>query len=69
MRKINVNYLRAVIICHGKSEVIFAKSLKSNLKLRVEVASDENGAQSIHLSSLSKLLKNFYYCDYLLKFI
>ena len=32
-------YTRAVIICHGKSEVIFTKYMRSNLRLKIEIDS------------------------------
>lgn len=49
-------YTRAVIICHGLSEVIFTQSIKSNLKLPIEISSKDNGKCSIQLTSILKYL-------------
>lgn len=47
-------YTRAVIICHGKSEVIFTKNIRSNLRLKIEIDSKNNGEGSIQITSLIK---------------
>ena len=54
----NLHYTKGVIICHGKSEYIFAKSLKNNLRLKIEIEGKDNGDQSIQLTSITKYLDN-----------
>lgn len=49
---------KAIIICHGKSEVILCKSIKSNLRMPIEIASNNNGESSIQITSLIKYLNN-----------
>ena len=51
------SYLKALIICHGKSECILCQSLKSNLRLPIEIISDNNGTKSIQITSITKFLK------------
>lgn len=54
---VNPKYTRAVIICHGKSEVIFTKNIRSNLRLKIEIDSKNNGEGSIQITSLIKFLR------------
>ncbi len=54
--KPSVKYTRAVIICHGKSEVILAQNIKSNLRLKIEIDSKNNGDSSIQITSLTHFL-------------
>ena len=49
-------YTRAVIICHGKSEIIFIESIKSNLKLPISTFSHDRGKSSIQITSLMSYL-------------
>ena len=49
---------RAIIICHGKSEVILCQSIKSNLRMPIEIESKDNGESSIQVTSLIKYLNN-----------
>ena len=51
-----LKFIRAVIICHGKSEVIFAQNLRSNLRLKIEIDSKNNGESSIQIKSLLNFL-------------
>lgn len=55
------SYLKAIVICHGKSEVQMCKFLKTKLRLRIEVESDKNGEKSIQILSLMKFLNNTIY--------
>lgn len=51
------NYSRCLIICHGKSEEILCKSIKSNLRLQIDIYARNNGSNSIQLTSLLDVLK------------
>lgn len=57
-RKINVNYTKAIVVCHGKSEKLIAEYLKSNLRINVEICSKDKGKHSIQITSLNNFLKN-----------
>ena len=49
----------AIIICHGKSEKIFAEYLKSNLKIPIVILSESNGKNSIQIGrSLDVYISN-----------
>ncbi|MDY0211084.1 MAG: hypothetical protein RBQ91_06760 [Acholeplasma sp.] len=51
-KRIKQRYCSALVICHGKSELIFVSSLKSNLKLKIEVRAKNNGNNSIQITSI-----------------
>ena len=51
-----LNYLKGIVICHGKSEVFLAKFVCSNLHLNIKTYSKKNGANSIQINSLKSLL-------------
>ncbi|MGD9910744.1 MAG: hypothetical protein AB7U79_09150 [Candidatus Izemoplasmatales bacterium] len=55
--KRKVNYTRAFVICHGKSEHILAQSIKSNLRLPIQIYSKNNGSTSIQIEGLDHLLR------------
>lgn len=38
-----LSYLKAVVICHGKSEKQMCDFIKSNLRIRIAVESDKKG--------------------------
>lgn len=46
------NYTKAVVIVHGKSELILVQYIRSNLKLPIKIVSKENGRKSIEITSL-----------------
>lgn len=54
--KPSIKYTKAVIICHGKSELILVQNIKSNLRLKVEIDSKNNGDSSIQITSLLHFL-------------
>lgn len=56
--KMKLSYTRAVVIVHGKSEYIIAKHIKSNLRLKMEIVSENNGNNSIQIDGLKKVLGN-----------
>lgn len=51
-----LNYLKAVIIVHGKSELRMCNFIKSNLRIKMEFISNKNGESSIQISGLLKRL-------------
>lgn len=55
--KRELKYCRCAVICHGESEKIIARYIKSNLRLKIEIFSDNNGKKSIQINSLLKYLK------------
>lgn len=51
------NYLKAIVIVHGKSEFQMCDFIKRKLKLKIEIVSKNKGANSIQISSIMKRLK------------
>jgi len=51
-------YLKAIVILHGKSELQIFKFIKSNLRLKIEQVSEKNGEKSIQIASLMNVLNN-----------
>lgn len=51
-----LSYLKAIVICHGKSEKQICDFLKSNLRIRIAVESDKKGDKSIQITSVMKTL-------------
>ena len=56
MRKIN--YLKAVVIVHGKSELQICQHIKQKLRLNIEIESDKHGEKSIQITSIKNILNN-----------
>ena len=52
------NYCKGVIIVHGKSELLLAEHIKSNLHLNIGIYSLKNGRTSIQIDSLMTILGN-----------
>ena len=52
------NYCKGIIIAHGKSELLLAEHIKSNLHLPIEIYSLKNGKMSIQIDSLMIILGN-----------
>jgi len=51
-------YCPCLIICHGKSEYIFASFLRLLTRLPIEVLADKKGTKSIQITSLLKYFNN-----------
>ena len=51
------NYLKAVVIVHGKSELQMCNFIKTNLRLKIDIISKNKGKCSIQISSVMKRLK------------
>ncbi|WP_181039155.1 hypothetical protein [Brachyspira murdochii] len=43
------NYLKAIVIVHGKSELQMCDFIKNNLKLKIDIISKDNGKHSIQI--------------------
>ena len=52
------NFCKGVIIVHGKSELLLAEHIKSNLHLPIEIYSQKNGKTSIQIDNLMTILGN-----------
>lgn len=52
------NYCKGIVIAHGKSELLLAEHIKSNLHLPIEIYSESNGKTSIQINSLMTVLGN-----------
>ena len=53
-----LNYCKGIIIAHGKSELLLAEHIKSNLHLPIEIYALKNGKMSIQIDSLMNVLGN-----------
>ena len=53
-----LNYCKGIVIAHGKSELLLAEHIKSNLHLPIEIYAESNGKTSIQIDSLLKVLGN-----------
>ena len=51
-------YCRALVIVHGASELQIVRSIKSKLRLPLEIYSNEKGASSIQVNGLENVLGN-----------
>ena len=56
--KHRVNYLKIIVIVHGKSELCLVRYIKSNLKIKMEIISSKNGKNPIQITSLKNILNN-----------
>ncbi len=52
-----MNYLRGLVLCHGKSEVHIVRYISTNLHLSIRCYAKDGGAHSIQITSLMALLK------------
>lgn len=52
------NYCAAVVVVHGKSELLLMEYIKSNLHLPIEIYSENNGKSSIQINSIMNVLNN-----------
>ncbi len=50
------NYLKCLVIVHGKSELQICNYLKTNFRLKMEIISRDKGESSIQINGLEKLL-------------
>ena len=57
------NYCKGIIIAHGKSELLLAEHIKSNLHLPIEIYAESNGKTSIQIDSLMTVLGNNIFKD------
>ena len=51
-----INYCKAIVIVHGKSELMLAEYIKSNLRLNIEIVSRDRGKSSIQVNGLMKFI-------------
>ena len=55
---IRLNYCKGVVIVHGKSELLLASYIKSNLHLPIKIYSENRGKTSIQIDGLMNILNN-----------
>lgn len=53
-----LSYTKALIICHGKSELQICQYIGQNLRLSIEYHADKNGEKSIQITGLKKILSS-----------
>ena len=59
-----LNYTKAVVIVHGKSEKQICQYIKNKLRLKMEIFSDKNGEKAIQITSLKNTLNNKIFKSY-----
>ena len=59
-----LNYTKAVVIVHGKSEKQICQYIKNKLRLKMEIYSDKNGEKAIQITSLKNILNNKIFKSY-----
>lgn len=59
-----LNYTKAVVIVHGKSEKQICQYIKNKLRLKMEIYSDKNGEKAIQITSLKNTLNNKIFKSY-----
>lgn len=59
-----LNYTKAVVIVHGKSEKQICQYIKNKLRLKIEIYSDKNGEKAIQITSLKNTLNNKIFKSY-----
>lgn len=55
--KIQINYTKALVICHGKSELELVRYIRSNLHLTIKPFSKNGGRNSIQINGLKDYLR------------
>lgn len=60
----SLNYTKAVVIVHGKSEKQICQYIKNKLRLKIEIYSDKNGEKAIQITSLKNTLNNKIFKSY-----
>ena len=64
MAKIKKNYLKTIVMVHGKSELQICSFIKSNLKIKMEIESDQKGEKSIQITSIMNRLNGKKYKEF-----
>lgn len=59
-----LNYTKAVVIVHGKSEKQLCQYIKNKLRLKMEIYSDKHGEKAIQITSLKNTLNNKIFKSY-----
>lgn len=59
-----LNYTKAIVIVHGKSEKQICHHVKSKLRLKMEIVSNNNGESSIQITSVKQILNNTIFKSY-----
>jgi len=63
MGKRQLNYTTAVVIVHGKSELVMCQHIRKNLRLKIEIAAEKKGEKSIQINGLLKFLESRHFSD------
>ncbi|MDD4187267.1 MAG: hypothetical protein PHX04_00620 [Bacilli bacterium] len=56
--RIKLNYLKAIVFVHGKSELQIFNFIRSRLRLKIDVVSKKKGECSIQITSVMNILNN-----------
>lgn len=58
MTKSKINYLKCIVIIHGKSEYQICQYIKSNLRLHMKIIGKNHGNNSIQITSIHNVLND-----------
>lgn len=62
-KKRSLNYPKALVICHGKTELIITRYIKSNLHIPAEIHAKDNGNSSLQITRLVSELQSSIFSD------
>lgn len=54
-----MNSPKCLILCHGKTEMLFVNHIKSGLRINAKIVAEKNGKNSIQITSLMKFLNRY----------
>ncbi|MCL2559965.1 MAG: hypothetical protein FWE07_05705 [Turicibacter sp.] len=57
MRKRELSYTKAIVIVHGKCELMMCHYITNNLRLTMEILSDKKGTSSVQINSLHRFIE------------
>ena len=60
-----ISYVRTIVVAHGASEVILCRSIQANLRLPMEIISENGGSKSIQINGLNKFFNESCFSNHL----
>ncbi|WP_444498825.1 hypothetical protein [Veillonella seminalis] len=60
-KRLEPNYLRSIVIAHGRSEYSLCDNIGSTLRLSQKIIANDKGRSSIQVTSLDRHLRNRYF--------
>jgi hypothetical protein len=63
-----LRYVRTIVVAHGASEVKLCESVRANLKIPMEILSENAGSKCIQINSLEDLFSEKIFKKYIARF-